>query len=402
MTQRCDDLVIDLGTAPPSNAFLRAEDLARDERYWPLKVYACPTCGLAQLSESRAHETLFTDDYVYFSSYSRSWVDHARNFVTHAIERLALERSSLVLEVASNDGYLLQFVRDRGIRCLGVEPTLSTARAARARGIETMSAFFGRDSAQSVLKQYGHADFVIANNVLAHVPDLHDFIAGFATVLAPEGSACFEFPHLLEMVQKRQFDTIYHEHYSYLSLNTVVHALDAHGLKVWDVERIPTHGGSLRVWAAHQNASHTIKRSVAALRSIETAAGVGTPAFYTGFQQDAERIKNDLVQFLIEKRKNRRLVVGYGAAAKGNTLLNYAGIRSDLLYAVVDLSPHKQGRFLPGSRIPVVSEDDLREAQPDFVLILPWNLRDEIMQQLAYIREWGGQFVTAIPALKVF
>jgi SAM-dependent methyltransferase len=401
MTQRCNDVVIDLGTAPPSNAFLRAEDLTRGEPYLPLKVFACPTCGLVQLPETCAHDSLFNEDYVYFSSYSRSWLEHTKQFVDQAVTRLALAPTALVLEVASNDGYLLQYVRDHGLRCVGIEPTLSTARVARERGITTICEFFGQASAHAFVAEHGQADLVVANNVLAHVPDLHDFVAGFAIVLAPEGSLVLEFPHVLELIQKRQFDTIYHEHYSYLSLNAVVHALDAHGLRVWDVETLPTHGGSLRVWATHRQAERKEARSVAAMRAIETAAGVGSPGFYAGFQQDAERIKDELLRFLLDKRKTRRLVVGYGAAAKGNTLLNFAGVRSDLISAVVDASPHKQGRFLPGSRIPVINEDQLREAQPDFVLILPWNLREEIMQQLAYIRDWGGQFVTAIPTLKV-
>ncbi len=402
MTQRNDDVFIDLGTAPPANAFLSASDLAQGEHYLPLKAYACPTCGLVQLDEVAPHEQVFNKDYVYFSSYSRSWLEHAKSFVETATKRLQLSPNSLVLEVASNDGYLLQFVRDQGFPCIGIEPTLSTAKAAREKGIKTLCEFFGRESARRFVAEHGKVDWAIAMNVLAHVPDLHDFIAGFAHVLSVEGTVCFEFPHLLELVQKRQFDTIYHEHYSYLSLNTVVHALDAHDLMAWDVEMLPTHGGSLRVWACHKDASRKPARSVAALRAIETAAGVGSPKLFAGLQQDAERIKDELLRFLLDKRRARRIVVGYGAAAKGNTLLNFAGIRSDLLSAVIDVSPHKQGRFLPGSRIPVLGEPQLREAEPDFVLILPWNLREEIVEQLAYIREWGGQFVTAIPTLKVF
>jgi SAM-dependent methyltransferase len=396
------DTFVDLGAAPPSNAFLREADLLRAEAHFPLKVFACPTCALVQVDEVQRHDLLFSDDYVYFSSYSRSWLEHARRFVGEAVDRLGLDASSRVLEVASNDGYLLQYVRERGIPCVGVEPTAGTARVARERGIDTVEVFFGRESARALVAERGRFDLTVANNVLAHVPDIDDFVAGFAEALAPTGSASFEFPHLLELVAMNQFDTIYHEHFSYLSLRAVERILAAHGLAVWDVETLPTHGGSLRVWASPVAAAREARPSVARLRAREAAAGVGTPGFHAGLQAATERVKDDLLAFLIAEKRAGRRVVGYGAAAKGNTLLNFAGVRPDLLAFVADASPHKQGRFLPGSRIPVRAPEALREARPDVVLVLPWNLREEIVGQLAFVRAWGGRFATAVPTLQVF
>jgi SAM-dependent methyltransferase len=396
------DTFLDLGAAPASNAFLREADLLRAEAHFPLKVFACPSCALVQVDEVQRHDLLFSDDYVYFSSYSSSWLEHARRYVDEAVERLALGPSSQVLEVASNDGYLLQYVRDRGIRCVGVEPTAGTARAARERGIDTVEVFFGRESARALVSERGRFDLAIANNVLAHVPDIDDFVAGFAEALAPNGSVSFEFPHLLELVRSNQFDTVYHEHFSYLSLRAVERILSTHGLAVWDVETLPTHGGSLRVWAAPTASRREALASVARMRSHESDAGIGTPAFHAGVQAAAERVKDDLLTFLITHKRAGRRVVGYGAAAKGNTLLNFAGVRPDLLAFVADASPHKQGRFLPGSRIPVLAPEALRQARPDVVLVLPWNLREEIIKQLAFVRDWGGRFAVAVPALQEF
>ena len=396
------DTVLDLGAAPPSNAFLREADLLRAEAHFPLKVFACPVCALVQVDEVQRHDLLFSDDYVYFSSYSSSWLEHARRYVEEAVERLALGASSQVLEVASNDGYLLQYVRERGIRCVGVEPTAGTARAARERGIDTVEVFFGRESARALVAERGRFDLAIANNVLAHVPDIDDFVAGFAEALAPAGSVSFEFPHLLELVRMNQFDTVYHEHFSYLSLCAVERILATHGLAVWDVETRPTHGGSLRVWAAPTAARREARPSVARIRAREADVGIGTPAFHAGVQAAAERVKDDLLAFLIGHKRAGRRVVGYGAAAKGNTLLNFAGVRPDLLAFVADASPHKQGRFLPGSRIPVLAPEALRQARPDVVLVLPWNLREEIVTQLAFVRDWGGRFAVAVPALQEF
>ena len=396
-----NDVFADLGSAPPSNAFLRAQDLGQAEAHFPLKVLTCPACRLVQVDEVQRHEALFSNDYVYFSSYSSSWLAHARRYVDAACERLALGAQSLVVEVASNDGYLLQYMAQRGVPCLGIEPTAGTAQAARAKGIETIGEFFGRELAKRLRAERGPADLVLGNNVLAHVPDINDFVAGFAELLAADGTVTVEFPHLLQLVRNSQFDTLYHEHFSYLSLHSVQRIFAAQGLVVWDVEVLATHGGSLRVWAQHRTHSRPVGARVADVLHEEAAAGMLQPAFYRGLQVRADRIKNDLLAFLIEQQRAGKTVAAYGAAAKGNTLLNYAGVRPDLLPFVVDASIHKQGRFLPGSRIPVVGEAMLRDARPDFVLILPWNLRDEIVTQLAYVREWGGRFVTAVPALTI-
>jgi SAM-dependent methyltransferase len=395
------DVFIDLGAAPPSNAFLRPQDLARPEQHFPLKVYTCHECLLVQVDEVQRHDALFSDDYVYFSSFSASWLAHARRYVDAVVRRLALDARSLVMEVASNDGYLLQYVRQRGIPCVGIEPTAGTARAARGKGIESVEAFFGQDFARRFAAERRRADLVLGNNVLAHVPDIDDFVAGLREVLAPGGTVTVEFPHLMQLVQQAQFDTVYHEHFSYLSLHTVQRIFAAHGLALWDVESLPTHGGSLRVWARHAADTRPVQEGVTALLRAEVAAGMLEPAFYRGLQSRAERIKDDLLAFLIDARRNGKSVAGYGAAAKGNTLLNFAGVRSDLLRYVVDASPHKQGRFLPGSRIPVLAEAQLRETKPDYIVILPWNLREEIAGQLDYVRDWGARFVTAVPRLAV-
>lgn len=396
-----DDVFVDLGTAPASNAFLKAQDLARPEAYFPLKVFTCATCLLVQIDEVQRHDALFCDDYVYFSSYSASWLAHARRFVDDAVRKLSLDAASLVMEVASNDGYLLQYVRERGIACVGVEPTASTAAVARGKGIETIESFFGAAFARRFAAQRRRADLIVGNNVLAHVPDINDFVAGLREALAPAGTVTMEFPHLLRLVEQAQFDTIYHEHYSYLSLHAVQRIFARQGLAVWDVEELPTHGGSLRVWAQHRAHTRVPNPRVEAVLDRERSAGMLEPAFYKGLQARAERIKNDLLTFLIEQRRAGRRVAAYGAAAKGNTLLNYAGVRADLLPYVVDASPHKQGRFLPGSRIPVCAEQRLRDERPDLILILPWNLRDEIAAQLAYVREWGARFTIAVPRLEL-
>ena len=396
-----DDVFADLGSAPPSNAFLRAPDLGQAELHFPLKVLTCPECRLVQVDEVQRHEALFSNDYVYFSSYSSSWLAHAQRYVDEACERLALGAQSWVVEVASNDGYLLQYVAQRGIPCLGIEPTAGTAAVARGKGIETIGEFFGRDVGRRLRAERGPADLVLGNNVLAHVPDINDFVAGLAELLAPAGTVTVEFPHLMQLVQQGQFDTLYHEHFSYLSLHTVGRIFAAQGLVVWDVETLPTHGGSLRVWAQHRANARPVGARVAELLCAEVAAGMRQPAFYRSLQARADRIKNDLLTFLIDQKRAGKTVAAYGAAAKGNTLLNYAGVRPDLLPFVVDASIHKQGCWLPGSRIPVVGEAMLRDTRPDVVLILPWNLRDEIGAQLAYVGAWGGRLVTAVPDLQV-
>lgn len=395
------DVFLDLGSAPPSNAFLGPDDLNAPETYFPLRLYTCPECHLVQIDEVQKHDALFSSDYAYFSSYSRTWLAHAERYVTQAVERLGLNSQSLVMEVASNDGYLLQYVKARSIPCIGIEPTAGTAAAARTRGIETIEQFFGKRFAQDFVAERGPADLLVGNNVLAHVPDLNDFVAGIAIALAPGGTATLEFPHLMQLVAQHQFDTIYHEHFSYFSFRTAQRIFAAHGLRIWDVEELPTHGGSLRLWACHNDATHDETPAVAVLLARESAAGMLNMAYYRDFQTQADAIKNAFLTFLLDCKRNGKQVVGYGAAAKGNTLLNYAGVRPDLLAYVMDASPHKQGRWLPGSRIPVVAEPRIRETRPDFVVILPWNLRDEITAQLAYIRDWGAQFVTVIPQLAV-
>ena len=393
------DVFLDLGSAPPSNAFLTAADLNAPELHFPLRLFTCPDCHLVQVDEVQRHDVLFSNDYVYFSSYSRTWLEHAQRYVGNAVARLGLDQTSLVVEIASNDGYLLQYVQEFGIPCIGIEPTASTAAAARARGIETIEQFFGHTFAAGFVASRRKADLIVANNVLAHVPDINDFVAGLASILAAQGTITVEFPHLLRLVEQRQFDTVYHEHFSYFSFHTVQRIFAAHGLRVWDAEELPTHGGSLRLWACHDDAEHEQTPAVDAMLATEVAAGMQEMDFYRGFQSLADGTKNAFLAFLLDCKRSGKQVVGYGAAAKGNTLLNYAGIKPDLLAYVADASPLKQGRLLPGSRIPVVPEARIRETHPDFVVILPWNLREEIEAQLGYIRDWGGSFVTAVPTL---
>jgi len=393
---------IDLGAAPPSNAYLTLSRLATPEKHYPLRVLVCTECWLVQTEDYANADELFAADYAYFSSFSSSWLAHAEHYVDSMINRFALSADSLVIEVAANDGYLLQYVKDRGIHCLGIEPTTSTANAARAKGIDIVEDFFGVALAQTLVAQGKAADLTAANNVLAHVPDINDFVSGFALLLKPAGVATFEFPHLLRLVADNQFDTIYHEHYSYLSLTAVQRIFADNGLQVFDVEALSTHGGSLRVYAQRSDlGERAISENVARLLAQETEAGMTTPEFYSGFQAHADKVKDDFVSFLITAKREGKSVAAYGAAAKGNTLLNYAGVRPDLLPYVVDRNPAKQHKFLPASRIPIVDEIQLQHTKPDYVVILPWNLRTEITAQLAYIRDWGGQFVTAVPYLTV-
>jgi len=394
--------LVDLGSAPPSNAYLTKQTLHAPEKHFPLRVLVCTECWLAQTEDYAGADELFSADYAYFSSFSTTWLKHAEKYVADMVQRFALGANSHIVEVAANDGYLLQYAKARGIPCLGIEPTTSTANAARAKSIEIVEAFFGVKLARQLVDQGKQADLIAANNVLAHVPDINDFVAGFAVLLKPTGVATFEFPHLLRLVSENQFDTIYHEHYSYLSLTAVKRIFEHNGLSVFDVEELTTHGGSLRVYAQRSDlGTREAGVTVAKLLERETAAGMNSTAFYAGFQDKADRVKNDLLAFLIEAKRTGKTVAGYGAAAKGNTLLNYAGVRPDLLPYVVDRNPAKQGKYLPGCRIPIVAEVQLKQNRPDFVLILPWNLHAEVVEQLAYIREWGGQFVTSVPALKV-
>lgn len=393
---------VDLGAAPPSNAYLDVSALDAPETHYPLKVMVCQSCWLVQTRDYAHFADLFAANYAYFSSFSTSWLAHAEQYVAEMSQRFALGAASRVIEVAANDGYLLQYVKTRGIPCLGIEPTASTAQAARRKGLEMIEDFFGVRLATQLRDQGLAADLMAANNVLAHVPDINDFVAGFAILLKPQGVATFEFPHLLNLVRENQFDTIYHEHFSYLSLTAVSRILEANGLQVFDVEQLPTHGGSLRLFAQRAGSgSHPRSSRLAAVAAAERAAGMETTEFYAGFQMKAEAVKNGLLYFLLDAQREGRTVAAYGAAAKGNTLLNFAGVRPDLIRYVVDRNPAKQGRYMPGSRIPIVAEDQLRATRPDYVLLLPWNLRDELVKQLNYVRGWGGRFVTAVPEVTV-
>lgn len=393
---------VDLGSAPPSNAYLTQAQLSAPEKWYPLRVFACRECWLVQTEDYAHHVELFDGDYAYFSSYSSSWLEHARRYVEATVARFGLGTQSHVVEVASNDGYLLQYVHERAIPCLGVEPTASTAQAAREKGIAVREEFFGVELAERLVGEGLAADLSVANNVLAHVPDINDFVAGFARLLKPQGVATFEFPHLMRLIADCQFDTIYHEHYSYLSLTAVQRIFQYSGLHVFDVAELPTHGGSLRVFAQRSDTGkHGPQASVNALLQAEFTAGITAPDYYSGFQSRANQIKDNLLRFLLEAKSAGKTVLAYGAAAKGNTLLNYAGVRGDLLPSVVDLNPAKRGKCMPGSRIPIVGPEQIEFERPDHVLILPWNLKDEIKGQLAYIRGWGGSFVTAVPHLEI-
>lgn len=393
---------VDLGSAPPSNAYLTKEALNAPEKWFPLRVMVCTNCWLVQTEDYAHFSELFAADYAYFSSFSSTWLAHAERYVADVAQRFGLNGNSHVVEVASNDGYLLQYVRARGIPCLGIEPTAGTATAAREKGIEVIEDFFGVRLATELNVQGRAADLLIANNVLAHVPDINDFVAGFANLLKAQGVATFEFPHLLNLVRENQFDTIYHEHFSYLSLTAVVRIFERNGLSVFDVEELPTHGGSLRVYAQRcDTGKRSIESRLHRLLSVEEVAGMKTALFYGGFQAKADTIKNDLLAFLIDARRAGKKVAAYGAAAKGNTLLNFSGVRPDLVAFVIDRNPAKQGRYMPGSRISIITEDRLHVQRPDYLLLLPWNLREELVTQLEYVRGWGGRFIVAVPTLEV-
>jgi SAM-dependent methyltransferase len=391
--------VLDLGAQPLANSYLAPEKLDQAEPHFPLPLLFCPACGLLQTIDAASSDAIFSE-YLYFSSYSTSWVEHARRYVEDITSRLGMHSGSRVVEIASNDGYLLQFFVAAGIPCLGIEPAANVAEAARAKGVDSLVAFFGKDTAASIAAERGSADLIIGNNVFAHVPDINDFVAGLKLLLAPGGTITLEFPYAVRMIEDVQFDTIYHEHFSYYTLLAASRIMQAHGLTIHDVEQLPTHGGSLRIHAGHAGA-HEVAKSVTDMLRAETESGYGTLARYLGFAEDTRRVKRDLLDFLIQARRSGKSVVGYGAPAKGNTLLNYCGIRTDLLDYTVDLSPHKQGHFLPGTRIPIAAPSRIAETRPDYVLILPWNLKAEIMSQMSHIRDWGGRFVVAVPRLEV-
>lgn len=388
---------LDLGHAPPSNAYLPVEGLRQPEITFPLQVKACQTCRLVQTEDFAQADALFTDDYAYFSSTSRSWLDHAARYVDMITARLGLGPDSHVIEVASNDGYLLKNFVAAGIPCLGVEPTESTAKAAEALGIPVLQTFFGAEMATRL----DPADLILGNNVYAHVPDINDFTRGLKAALKPQGVVTLEFPHLMRLVEFNQFDTVYHEHFSYLSLMAVERIMTAAGLRVFDVEELPTHGGSLRIYACHAGANHPESVAVAALRAEEDARGMASDGFYTAFQAQAEQVKNDFLRFLLQAQAEGKSVAGYGAAAKGNTLMNFGGVKSDLVPFVCDAAPSKQGKLLPGSHLPILAPDVLKDRRPDYLIIFPWNIAAEVMEQNRALAEAGTRFVTAVPELKI-
>ena len=393
--------VVDLGMSPLCESFLRADQVNQMEPFYPLNVWVCERCYLVQLEEYVTGEEIFTD-YAYFSSFSDSWLDHARRYVDQMIEQLNLGAKSRVVEIASNDGYLLQFFVQRGIPALGIEPAANVAKVAESKGVPTIVKFFGEDTARELVGAGQQADLILGNNVLAQVPDLNDFVGGLKILLAPTGVVTIEFPHLLRTIDGNQFDQIYHEHFSYFSLYSAECIFAAHGLPIFDVEELPTHGGSIRIYAHHaEDTTREVSDRLVDLRTREAEAGVSTLGYYEGFESRVRETKRKLLEFLIEAKRAGKRVVGYGAPGKGNTLLNYCGIRTDFVDFTVDRSPHKHGKFLPGTHIPIFPPERLWDARPDYVLILPWNLKSEVMQQLAGIREWGGQFVVPIPEVTV-
>lgn len=390
---------VDLGMSPPCQTHIAPEQLHLQEAFYPLHAFVCDQCLLVQLQEFVAPGDIFSE-YAYFSSYSTSWVEHARRYVEMACARFGLGASSKVIEIASNDGYLLQHFVARGVPVLGIEPAANVASAAIERGVPSMVRFFGRDTAQHVAREFGRPDLIVGNNVLAHVPDLNDFVAGMKSLLAPAGVITMEFPHLLTLIEQCQFDTIYHEHFSYFSLHVAERVFARHGLVLFDVEEVPTHGGSLRIFARHAGSGEAGPR-VLALRAKEAAAGLDRMEGHRGFGERVKATKRRLLAFLIDARDRGRKVAGYGAPGKGNTLLNYCGIRTDFLDFTVDANPYKQGKFTPGTRIPILAPEAIRRERPDYVLILPWNLADEISKVASYIGEWGGRFVVPIPEVRV-
>jgi len=397
-----EHVFIDLVNSPASNSYLSAEALNEPEVYYPLKVFICHQCFLVQVDEYKKSDAIFNSEYAYFSSYSTTWLAHAKKYTEAMIERFGFSSASRVIEIASNDGYLLQYFKEKGVPVLGVEPTANTAEVAKGKGIDTLVEFFGTQLAQKLAEKDIKADLLLGNNVLAHVPDIKDFVAGMQLVLKPTGVITMEFPHLMQLVDNNQFDTIYHEHFSYLSFYTVKQLFESAGLEMFDVEEIPTHGGSLRIYAKHKaDGSKEISPRVAALLEKEKARGITSLAYYQHFQQKALGVKLALLDFLVVQQRAGKKVAAYGAAAKGNTLLNYCGIKNDLISFVVDSNPHKQGKYLPASHIPVVNEAHLKAEKPDYVIILPWNLKEEIKDQLTYIREWNGKFVVPIPSLQI-
>ena len=388
---------LDLVNSPASNSFLTKEQLNEPEIFYPLKLFVCDSCRLVQIDEYKKSDDIFDKNYIYFSSFSTSWVEHAKNYVDMISSRLKLNQDSFVIEIAANDGYLLQYVKEKNIPCLGIEPTSSTAKVAREKGIEILEEFFSLALAKSLKK----ADLILGNNVLAHVPDINDFVAGLKEVLAVEGTITMEFPHLLRLIEEMQFDTVYHEHFSYFSLYTVMQIFKSQDLDIYDVDELPTHGGSLRIYAKHcSDKSKNIGQGIQKVLDDEKAYGLHSEEGYKGLQKKVTQIKYDFLEFLVNAKKEKKKIIGYGAAAKGNTFLNFCGIKNDFIDFIVDKSPHKQNHYLPASHIPVVSEDNIKSFKPDYIIILPWNIKEEIMEQLSYTRKWGCKFVVAIPEIR--
>ncbi len=391
----------DLGHQPPSNSYLKPAELKEAEVFYPLKVWACHECFLVQIDEFKSHKDIFSKDYAYFSSYIKSWVEHAKNYVEKtAIPKFELDKNSMFIEVAANDGWLLQHVKANDIPCLGIEPTASTAAAAREKGIEIKEIFFGEETAKQLVKEGIQADTTMAVNVLGHVPDLVDFLTGFQIILKPEGVAVFEIPHFLRLVQDNLFDTIYHEHFSYISLISIEKIAESCGLKVIEMESLNTHGGSMRIYLARTESKHVRNQNVDQFLQLELDAGMDKIEFYQNFQDNINKIHINFVSYLIEQKKLGKKIAAYGAAAKGNTLLNYCGVKSNLIDFICDISPHKQGMFLPGSHIPILHPDAIKEQKPDIIFIPAWNVFDEITKQLSFAKEWDTKFVVAMPELR--
>lgn len=394
--------VVDLGTSPLCQKHVKQADLNQMERFYPLQAYVCEQCWLVQLEEFATADDIFDDEYAYFSSFSSSWLTHCKSYTDLMQERFGLNSNSFVTEIASNDGYLLQYFVEKGIPVLGVEPTANTAEAAIQKGVPTEVVFFGEATAQKLIQQYRKADLLLGNNVLAHVPDLNDFIKGIKIMLADQGVLTMEFPHLHQLIHQNQFDTIYHEHFSYFSLTSVCKIFAHHGITLFDVDQLPTHGGSLRIYGRHtEDHSKPISDNIYQLLNDEEKWGMTTLDYYAAFEERVKETKRSLLEFLITQKRKGKQIVGYGAPGKGNTLLNYCGIRTDFLDYTVDRNPHKQGNFLPGTHIPILHPDTIQQTKPDYILILPWNLKDEITEQLAFAKEWGAKFVIPIPTVQI-
>lgn len=396
------DTFVDLGMSPLANSYVNSERLQKGEKFYPLHTYVCPSCYLVQLEEFESPEGIFSE-YAYFSSFSSSWLTHCKEYTEKVIDRFLLNKDSQVIEIASNDGYLLQYFEEKGIPTLGIEPAKNVAVEAEKKGINTITEFFGEKLANKLVSENVQADLLIGNNVIAHVPNINDFVCGMKRILQPKGVITLEFPHLLNLIKLNQFDTIYHEHFSYVSILALESILEKHGLETFDVEKLSTHGGSLRVYAKHtENKDISVTSNVADIINEERLAGFDKIDIYKNFDEKVKNIKRNILTFLIDLKNQNKSIVGYGAPAKCNTLLNYCGIGTDFIDYTVDISPHKQGLYLPGTHIPIYSPDMIRGTKPDYVVILPWNIKNEIMEQMSYIKEWGGKFITLIPDIEVY